>query len=176
MVITKHAHERFLERFPDVQVCLTERVEAAVPFGGQLGDEEFRLDTEHDVVFVLVKTEKDLVLKTVLTRDQALANLATKSDVYKAWRNHAIEPRSPLKLERIKENQNAVENELKEMAQKDVAIKYNYYCPPREEKKLLNKKMREELGYAINALDKYYWPEVFKLIYEYNAKHRRVEN
>ena len=176
IIITKHAHERFLERFPDVRVCLTERVEAALPFGGQQGDEEFRIDAEHNMVFVLVKHKNDLVLKTILTQDQALANLAVKSDIYKGWRDQpAIAPRSPIILEEIKTNQNLVENQLKELAQKDV-VAFNYYCPPLAEKKRLSKQMRDELGYTIHALDKYYWPEVFRLIYEYNAANRSVEN
>ena len=62
-------------------------------------------------------------------------------------------PQVSLGITEIKTNQNLVENQLKELAQKDV-VAFNYYCPPLAEKKRLSKQMRDELGYTIHALDK----------------------
>ena len=178
LIITPHAHQRFLERFPDVPVCLTERVEKAILFGGQAGNEnEMRLDTEYDVVYVLTKNYEtnDVYLQTVLTKDQALANFAIKSDMY-AWRACQIEPK---KIDRFNQNATYVEvavsvkDKLEKLAE-TYASQYNYYFPPKEEKKFINNQLRTEHEYTISAIDKYFWPKLGQIIYAYNASHRIV--
>lgn len=175
LIITGHAYQRFLERFPGVSGCLRERVERAVPFGGQRGsDKELRLDTEYDVVYVLAKDKKssDVYLITVLTKDQALANMSAQNR-YTAWSPAMLdEKRSAQTSTPITEKAYA-DDHLRDLAA--IYAKRNNYCfPPLDERKLFSRQIREQHGYTLGSVDKYFWPEVGRLIYDYNAKHRTV--
>lgn len=81
-LITDHALQRFAERHADSddlesdkarQVLLSE-LERAIPFGGQLGDEELRLLPCGHVAAIAWRDGLGIV-KTVLTKDQAVVNM-----------------------------------------------------------------------------------------------------
>jgi len=182
LIITTHAHQRFLERFPDVPVCLTERVEKSLPFGKQSDAErEMYLDPDYDIVYVVAKKFKDKYLITILTKDQALASFARQREMH-AWKSCLIDPKKfenkhedaeeKCKI-RIKNELKKIQNELEKLAAEYV-VQFNYYFPPKDEKKLITTQIREQHKYTGSAINNYFWPEIGRLIYEYNAKHRSV--
>ena len=179
LVITQHAHQRFLERFPDVPVFLTERVDAAIPFGGQQGSSEMRLDPDYDVVFVVNRDNVtgDLLLVTILTKDQALANLSLNTDLH--CKQHClIDPRPAcVQHETTTKPQNAEKiekiNALRDRAKIDIEA-FGYVYPELSETKQLTKKISAEQNCSKSMVDKYYWKEFGRLMYEYNAKYRSV--
>jgi len=82
VVITDHALARFAERHPELdeltpsesrQVFLAE-LERGVPFGGQLGDDELSL-LPSGLVAVIVWSDGVGIVKTVLTKSHAMANM-----------------------------------------------------------------------------------------------------
>jgi hypothetical protein len=170
LLITQHAHQRFLERFPDVPVCLTERVESAILFGGQKGTGEMRFDPDYKMVYVLNKTESgDYVLRTILTLDQAMANFCKLADM-RVWRNYALDPKSKnTHDESASSAEDLVKNSLHILASKAV-VDYGFVYPDREEVKKITKEIQNEFHVSRKRIEKYFWPEVGRLIYEHNAK------
>lgn len=87
-LITEHALDRFAERHAEAddleldesrQVLLAE-LERAVPFGGQLGTEEFYLMPCEYVAAVAWRDGIGIV-KTVLTKEQAIVNMQSRGAV-----------------------------------------------------------------------------------------------
>jgi hypothetical protein len=99
LVISEHALHRFAERHPEVddlepgqsrQVFL-EELERGVPFGGQVGDDELRL-LPCGLVAAVTWTDGVGVVKTVLTKELAIANMQSQGVVPERFR-----PRRPLR-------------------------------------------------------------------------------
>jgi hypothetical protein len=80
-VITDHALSRFGERtaLPDegLRQSLQAELERGVPFGGQLGEDELYLLPSGDVAAV-VWERGDGIVKTILTREHAIANMQSR--------------------------------------------------------------------------------------------------
>jgi hypothetical protein len=72
VIVTTHARERFAER-ADIGESLEAILKRAMPFGGQAGDGILLADG--DVVFATNKSWRGRVVTTVLTMDQAIANM-----------------------------------------------------------------------------------------------------
>lgn len=157
LIVTRHAQGRLAERFPHIG-DVAQAVQDAVTFGGQAGNSELLLNQTHGAVFVVVRDRHDLVLKTVLTQDQAIANLAIKSEVFKLWRTEQISPRQPAPDD--------LSQRLKELAQQDVR-EFDYLYPERADVKKFSKKISEKLTCSLRSVEKHYWPEILRLIREY---------
>lgn len=93
LLITDHALDRFAERHPDFdqleadesrQVLLSE-LDHGVPFGGQLGDDELYLLPCGYVAAISWRDGVGIV-KTVLTRELAIANMQAQGVVLKETR------------------------------------------------------------------------------------------
>jgi hypothetical protein len=93
LLITDHALDRFAERHPEVdeltpsesrQVLLAE-LERGVPFGGQLGDDELSL-LPSGLVAVITWREGVGIVKTVLTKGHAMANMQSQGVLPTAFR------------------------------------------------------------------------------------------
>jgi hypothetical protein len=67
---TIHAMKQFAERFPDCNII--ESYRRSMPFAGQFGTDTMSIDETINAVFVATKYH---VVRTVLTHDQAIANL-----------------------------------------------------------------------------------------------------
>jgi len=178
--ITRHAHQRFLERFPDVPVCLTDRVQKAIPIGHITKKRKFLYDYDHKIVFVLVKDESDdLVLVTLLTYDQYLSDYARRRDL-QMWRNGPINPSAPVvqnetKPEKEVEQKSVSEAEifLKNLAKTSV-VEYGFIYPEISKAKEITATIKTNHKFSNKQIEKYFWPEIGRLIYEHNARYREV--
>lgn len=72
--ISLHASDRLLERFPDLGRDVETSMDNAHPFGWQKGNcDVFYLDDSHGIVYVVSRETQ--CIRTVLTKEQAIANM-----------------------------------------------------------------------------------------------------
>jgi len=97
LAITDHALDRFAERHPEFgelspdegrQVFLAE-LERGVPFGGQLGDDELLL-LPSGLVAVITWDQGVGIVKTILTREHAIANMQSQGMLPAASRRRTV--------------------------------------------------------------------------------------
>lgn len=99
-VITDHALDRFAERHAlsaalqtnQYRELLLAELERGVPFGGQIGNDELYLLPSGNVAAIAWQARSGIV-KTVLTREQAIANMQSMGAVLRLTR----EPRHELR-------------------------------------------------------------------------------
>jgi hypothetical protein len=92
-VITDHALERFAERravstalqTSQYRDLLLAELERGVPFGGQIGNDELYLLPSDNVAAIAWQARTGIV-KTVLTREQAIANMQSMGAVLRSAR------------------------------------------------------------------------------------------
>lgn len=163
--ITDHAYERFYERFGDIDISIESLLENSFNFGGQFGSQYFLLNKDHDVVFPIVREYKDHVVKTVLTLQQAKANLSL-------FRKISFEAEKPKVIEKPKvEPQSNKERE--ENSKKLKAMAQEYYekhrcCPDVKERKKLFKEIKSILPISIKQFDTFFFLEITRIIRESN--------
>ena len=188
-IITSHARERFCERFPCLDESLENLLSESVLFGGQKGNDYMLLNSKHGLIFPMTIDEKSgrPVVKTVLTQDQGFANLSLKMRIVPAPRvvDHVALAESyarQAELERMREQEQKQEQE-KELEQKQCevreemlrvarehAIACRYRYPEKDTQKVIIKELREEYGFTRKSIDKIYWPEFGRLVYDHNAQ------
>ena len=103
-VITDHALDRFIERaeldYPEpaqYRALLVAQLERGVPFGGQVGNDELYL-LSCGLVAVVVWDKGSGFVKTVLTRNHAIANMESQGAILRpvrAWRLQFRDTRDP---------------------------------------------------------------------------------
>jgi hypothetical protein len=97
LVISEHALDRFAERHPEagrleagqVRQVFLEELERGVPFGGQRGDDELSL-LPCGVVAVIKRSDGVRVVKTVLTKELAIANMQAQGVVPQRFRRRPV--------------------------------------------------------------------------------------
>lgn len=172
-IVTTHARERFNERFPDIHESLESLLAEAIPFGGQKGNGYLLLNTEHGILFPMGRDEKTgrPVVKTVLTQDQGMGTFSLKMPRVLASRevNGLTQGELRAKQESVaKEKENSeilgITNLAREHAE---ACRFKF--PDRDTQKVIMKEIRAEHGISRKSLEKIYWPEFGRLVYEHNA-------
>jgi hypothetical protein len=93
MLVSPHAQERWRERSSG---RLTESLQRAVPFGGQYGDNLLLIDG--DIVFACEKYGRAYLVKTVLTRDQALANMEFAAGGHQMYNKLEVPKKKPMEV------------------------------------------------------------------------------
>jgi hypothetical protein len=171
--ISDHAERRFRFRFRHIDSSINSLIESSVVFGGQKGSEYLLLNETHGIVFPIVcsKTEPEHIVKTVLTLDQAKANISLfhkiTFDVVKTTTPEPIKKEKPVK---IADNDPRISTEniekLKEKA-KIFFSRYGYF-PTGKEKKKIFREIKAELPVSNKNLDEYFLCELGRLIRERN--------
>ena len=185
-IIADHARMRLRERFPylscEVEDCLSD----AILFGGQLSSEYLLYNVSYQTVFpvvvdVLIGSH---VVNTVLTIDQCYGNLSMRKENLRT-----IIPTDPSVKERVEINRKMAELEspTKEiklpaelssvasaaellcitLAHKYIDILEHQY-PDKQRKKEINEEVKAEHKLSNRMLERYFWGEIGKLIYEHN--------
>lgn len=93
MLVGPHAQERWRER--SAKESLKDSLERAIPFGGQYGDNLLLIDGE--IVFACEKYGRAFFVKTVLTKDQAVANMEFSQGCHRVY-NTEVNPKELKKL------------------------------------------------------------------------------
>ena len=101
-VITDHAVDRFAERHAGVAALkpdqyrdlLLAELESGIPFGGQIGNDELCLLPSGAVAAITWKAGRGIV-KTVLTREQAIANMEAQGAILRPARAARPQVRDP---------------------------------------------------------------------------------
>lgn len=178
-VISLHALERFAERFPHLNNVYQLLEDSVLFVEVKSSKTEMRLNIEHNIVFVIALTEKGRFVTTVLTKDMAFGHASLNKTMCK-MPHLQIDPKTNVIGESLKKAQNAgatkpidpvVKKKLIDLARNNVP-EYNYKCPSITERKDINEKLKVQFDVSRHALEKYYWPEILRLIYEYNKTKR----
>ena len=177
MEISTHALERFNERFPTQN--LDQELKNAVPFAGQRHNEEFRLAPCGCVFVVANKTEqKGKVLKTVLTKNQAIANLQTFFPQIANFDFSYLIPTIPYVQDSVQpkpdptpSNRSPAEiSQIKEMASKHANEDHIRHLSPVESKN----RRKEELAKLGLNLSNLYQKEYERVLIELNTARRKA--
>lgn len=181
--ITDHALRRFNERFGYIESSIESLLENSMIFGGQKGAEYLLLNPQHEIVFPIAcyKEDKHHVVKTVLTLDQAKANLSMShrlefnsdiSDRIEQIRKKAKEEQiksaqtpKPVVQQKPMELTQEIKTKIKDYAQKHIE-KRGWYFPDKQERKDMFAQMKLDLGISRKIFDDYFLPEIGRLIRE----------
>jgi len=185
-VIADHARMRLRERFPSLNCEVEDCLVDAILFGGQLSSEYLLYNVSHQTVFPVVVDglTGSHVVKTVLTIDQCYGNLSMRKENLRT-----IIPTDPSVKERVEINRKMAELEspTKEimlpaelssvasaaellcitLAHKYIDILEHQY-PDKQRKKEINEEVKAEHKLSNRMLERYFWGEIGKLIYEHN--------
>ena len=161
--ISDHAFDRFYERFGHVDITIESLLENSFTFGGQFGSQYFLLNEDHDVVFPIIREDKDHVVKTVLTLQQAKANLSLFHKIsFETEKPKVIEtPKVKPQSDKEKEDNN---NKLKVMAQE--YFDKHRCCPDAKERKQLLKEIKSILPISIKQFETFFFLEITRIIRE----------
>lgn len=93
MLVSPHAQERWRERSSG---RLVESLQRAIPFGGQYGDNLLLIDG--DIVFACEKYGRAHLVKTVLTKDQAVANMEFAAGGHQMYNKLEVPKKKPMEV------------------------------------------------------------------------------
>jgi hypothetical protein len=182
-LITDHARMRLRERFIHVSDSLETYLCDAIVFGGQLNNEYLLYNDAQRMVFpVVVDDNGNHVIKTVLTLEQCYANLSSRRE-----NRRMILPTDPTVKERVEINRamavsetvniklpmtsEALENTsahlLKALAEQYIE-RFSHQYPVKAERVLVNEEIKRTHSVSNRMLEKYFWAEIGRLVYEHN--------
>lgn len=180
MEISTHAQERFNERFPEND--LEQELKNAVPFAGQRYNQELRLAPCGCVFAIANKVEgTGKILKTVLTQEQAIANLQSHFPQIKTSNFSYLVTPVHSESELPKPIQStpkpfqqprpvAQVEQIKAFAFKHAQDDWNNNVSPVDTRK----KRKEELKKHGLTLSKFYEKEYFRVLTDLNADRRKA--
>lgn len=176
MEISIHAQNRFYERFPECD--FTQELKNSVLFAGQKYNDEFHLAPCGCVFVIGNKTEiKGKVLKTVLTKEQAIANLQKafghlRNVDFSYLINPCVQPEPiPPKPEPTPSPRSPAEiSQIKEMASKHANEDHIRHLSPVESK---NRRKEELAALGLN-LSNLYQKEYERVLIELNTARRKA--
>ena len=159
--ISNHAADRFAERFGR-RFSILSLLEGSIPFGGQKGSEYLLLNTEHEIVFPIITSDSGHhVVKTVLTLQQAKANLSVVHDISFNLDFSKYE-------EERKNNEEEIINKLKFLAREYLSNLPTEHrsCPGPHLAKVFKKKIKKKLLASNAQIDKFFIGEMARIIRE----------
>ena len=178
--ISDHALNRFYERFSHIDKPIESLLKNSFCFGVQKGLEYLLLNKDYDIVFPVIYSNKKHVVKTILTLDQAKANLSLKFKItFESSQDiNVFKPENNNKLKTIINNEN--NNELKTLANEEnnnklktlaneYFKKYKKY-PDSLRVKLIKEELKNILPVSNKQIGKFFLDEIAKIIYE--SKHK----
>lgn len=173
--VSYHAERRFRERFYHINLSLNQLLENSIIFGAQKGAEYFLLNQDHKLVFVVTcETENSKhIIKTVLTLDQAKANLSMAFGIEFETTNIAEKVENIRKQSCVQKQpeQKITQEHIEKlkMLGEDFARKYGY-VPTGKEQKEVFKKIKSLIPVSNKILNSYFLPEIGRVIRERNLK------
>ena len=177
--ISEHAKNRFHERFAHINSHIEHLLKRSIIFGGQKGSEYLLLHEKCQIVFVISPRNYEHIVKTVLTLDQAKANLhqmckiefeqSDISEKIKRIRDEAQKEIGQEKIIKLKQKEIGQEKiiTLKHRA-KEYADKYGCF-PDKTTRKEIFKQLRTELSVSTDDINEIFASEIGRIIRE---KHR----
>lgn len=163
--ISDHAYDRFYERFGHVELSIESLLENSFHFGGQKGSEYYLINQDYDVVFPIIRSDREHIVKTVLTVQQAKANLSINTKVLfeleiPKTETGISEPPKKEIPKQVEENNNKLKLLAKEYLEK------HGRCPSIQERKQLIKEFKTTLTISNRQFDKFFLYEITRMIRE----------
>lgn len=188
--ISDHAFERFRERFAHIELPIGSLLENSILFGGQKGSDYLLLNKEYEVVFPVAVYEGKHAVKTILTLQQAKANLSLinktisfESDLRERCeelrRQHQEEiKRQPQVSKEVSKEEEEIINKLKNLARKYLSNMPQEHrgCPGPHQAKCLKKKIKKKLPISNTQFDKFFIGEIGRIIRESDWSCLNVES
>lgn len=168
--ISDHAAERFRERFGHIKLPIRSLLTDSVLFGGQKGSDQLLLNKDYEIVFPVACYEGRYTVKTVLTLDQAKANLslANRKIEFESDLREKCEEIRRRHQEEVSKAEEEIINKLKTLAREYLSRlpQEHRNCPGRQQEKILRKKIKKKLPASNNQIDKFFMGEMARIIRE----------
>lgn len=168
--ISDHAIERFRERFCHITLPISSLIASSIVFGGQKGSDYLLLNKEYEVVFPIACYDGEHTVKSVLTLQQAKANLSlinNKIEFETLFTNICDDIRK-LHQEEVSKSEEEIINNLKFLAREYLSIlpEGHRSCPGPHLSKCLKKKIKKKLPASNTQIDKFFIGEMARIIRE----------
>lgn len=169
-VISDHAAERFHERFGHITLPIGSLLASSIVFGGQKGSDYLLLNKDYEVVFPIACCDGEHCVKSVLTLQQAKANLSltNKKIEFESDIREKCEEIRRQHQDEVSKTEEEIINKLKNLARKYLSNMPEEHrsCPGPHQAKCLKKKIKKKFLASNTQIDKFFIGEMARIIRE----------